>query len=292
MRCDLHVHSFFSGPAQTPFVESFCRECYSDPQEVYAVLKRRGMNLITLTDHDSIEGCESLRSYPDFFVSEEVTCQMPSGTLAHVGVYDITEREHVEIQRRRNDLVALLMYLTEHRLFFCVNHVFSVLTGRREEEDFQWFDEYFPAMETLNGLMQAGNNRHAIRLARRTRKIAIGGSDAHTLASAGTAYTEVAGATDKDDYLMAIRQGLGKPRGESGGYMKLTRDVFIIVREMMREERWTTLLAPLALLVPAYICGNYVAEHRFGRRWAERVIPPRRERPRFPVFGLEATATE
>ena len=37
---------------------------------------------------------------------------MPSGTQIHVGVYDITERQHIEIQRRRNDLIALLMYLT------------------------------------------------------------------------------------------------------------------------------------------------------------------------------------
>ena len=48
-------------------------------------------------------------------------------------------------------------------------------------------------METLNGLMPAENNRHAVRLARRTRKIALGGSDAHTLASAGSAYTEFRG---------------------------------------------------------------------------------------------------
>jgi len=30
------------------------------------------------------------------------------------------------------------MYLTERRLFFSVNHVFSGLTGRRKEEDFHW----------------------------------------------------------------------------------------------------------------------------------------------------------
>ena len=292
MRCDLHVHSYYSGPCLSPILETFCRECYSQPEEVYAVLKRRGMTLVTLTDHDSIEGCESLRRYPDFFVSEEVTCRMPSGTLAHVGVYDITERQHIEIQRRREDLIALLMYLTEHRLFFCVNHVFSVLTGRRDEEDFQWFDEYFPAMETLNGLMQVGNNRHAIRLAGRTRKIALGGSDAHTLASAGTAYTEVPDAASKDEFLAGVRQGRAKPRGESGGYVKLTRDVLLVVIEMMREKRWTTLMAPLALLIPAYIAGNCAAEYMFGQHWAERAIPHRREREHFPLFAMGAIASE
>jgi len=288
MRCDLHVHSYFSGPAQDAGMGAICRECYSRPEELYATLKRRGMNLITMTDHDAIEGCEPLRGHADFFVSVEATCRMPSGTRIHVGVYDITERQHIEIQRRRNDLIALLMYLTEHRLFFCLNHVFSVLTGRRVREDFEWFNEYFPAMETLNGLMAAENNRQAVRLARRTRKIALGGSDAHTLASAGTAYTEILSAASKDDFLRGLRQGLGKPRGNSGGYWKLTRDVFLIAGEMMREARWKTILAPLGLLIPAYVFGNCIGEIWFVRRWAAVVIPGRRERIPFPGLAMES----
>jgi predicted metal-dependent phosphoesterase TrpH len=267
---------------------AICRECYSRPEELYATLKRRGMDLITLTDHDSIEGCEPLRRYPDFFVSVEATCRMPSGTRIHVGVYDITERQHIEVQRRRDDLIALLMYLTEHRVFYSLNHVFSILTGRREREDFEWFDEYFPAMETLNGLMAAENNRQAVRLARRTRKIALGGSDAHTLASAGTAYTEILGAPSKDEFLHGLRQGLGKPRGGSGGYWKLTRDVFLIAGEMMREARWKTILAPLGLLIPAYVFGNCIGETLFVRRWAAQVIPGRREPRAFPSLAMES----
>jgi len=45
------------------------------------------------------------------------------------------ERDHIEIQRRRKDFVALLMYLHERKLFFSANHVFSGLTAGREEED-------------------------------------------------------------------------------------------------------------------------------------------------------------
>ncbi len=75
----------------------FCRESYSDPAELYSRLKSRGMDLVTVTDHDSIGGLDDLRQHPDFFISEEVTCRMPSGTEIHIGVYDITERQHVEI---------------------------------------------------------------------------------------------------------------------------------------------------------------------------------------------------
>src|SRR5262249_19614056 len=81
MRCDLHVHSTASGMCDTPLLNLVCRESYNRPDDVYARSKQLGMSIVTLTDHDSIEAAESLRRYPDFFVSEEVTCRMPSGTL-------------------------------------------------------------------------------------------------------------------------------------------------------------------------------------------------------------------
>ncbi len=153
MRCDLHVHSIASGMFTAPVLDRICRESYNDPREVYNRLKRMGMSIVTLTDHDSIEGAEVLRQHPDFFLSEEVTVRMPSGTEMHLGVYGLTERDHVEIQRRRTDFITLLMYLTERKLFFGANHVLSGLTGRREAEDYQWFESYVPAFETRNGQM-------------------------------------------------------------------------------------------------------------------------------------------
>jgi predicted metal-dependent phosphoesterase TrpH len=272
------------------FLRLVCRESYSDPEELYGVLRRRGMNLVTLTDHDSVEGASMLRNRPDFFLSEEVTCRMPSGTEVHIGVYDLSERQHEEIQRRRNDFISLLIYLTERRLFFSVNHVFSGLTGRREWEDFDWFEQYVPAMETRNGLMLARNNSHAARLARKWRKIAIGGSDAHAMPSAGTAYTEVPGARNKEEFFAGLRQGKGRVKGHAGNYSKLTRDVLLIVREMMREKNWKTALAPLALLIPAFTFANWCGERAFARRWSARVLRGDRRskrqsgwQPRFPA---------
>ncbi len=114
------------------------------PHEVHALLKRRGMDLFTLTDHDSIEGAEKLRREPNFFLSEELTCRMPSGTEVHIGVYDFHERQHAQLLQRRNDLVALLMYLTERRIFFSINHVFSSVTGRRETRRLRVVPGVFP----------------------------------------------------------------------------------------------------------------------------------------------------
>jgi predicted metal-dependent phosphoesterase TrpH len=291
MKCDLHVHSHSSGAFSSPIIGAFCRESYSDPEEVYQTLRKRAMDLVTLTDHDSIDGCEMLRRHKNFFVSEEVTCRMPSGTEAHIGVYDITERQHIEIQRRRRDLTSLLIYLTENRLFFSINHAFSSLTGRREADDFRWFRDYFPAMETRNAGICAAANRQAVRFAARTKKIAIGGSDAHTLASVGTAFTEVPGARTKEEFLEGIRQGYARSRGETGNLTKLTRDVLTVAGEMMREEKWTALLAPLTLLIPACMLGYSISEQLFAQRWAARVMPPASPRRAWP-FAIPATAAK
>src|SRR5262249_15889717 len=90
MRCDLPVHSTASGMCNTPGLTRVCRESYSDPQEVYIRLKRLGMSIVTMTDHDSIDAAEILRRNSDFFLSEEVTARMPSGTEMHLGVYGIS----------------------------------------------------------------------------------------------------------------------------------------------------------------------------------------------------------
>lgn len=272
MKCDLHVHSYFSGPCTTPFVGKLCRESYSPPEKVYALLKRRGMDLFTLTDHDSIESAEMLQSHPNFFVSEELTCKMPSGSEVHIGVYDLSERQHIQLLQRRNDLVALLMYLAERRLFFSVNHVFSGLTGPRHLEDFDWFARHFPALEIQNGHLLDRANQDAAKLAKQWGKIGIGGSDAHALPSVGATYTEVPGARHKQEFFDGLRNGIGRVAGESGCFSKLTRDIYVIVGEMMREKMWTSLLSPLALLIPAFTFWNYCDERLFRRRWASQVL--------------------
>jgi len=63
------VHTIHSGMCTVPLLSRICRESYNDPLEVYTTLKRRGMDLVTITDHDSIDAAETLRRYPDFFLS-------------------------------------------------------------------------------------------------------------------------------------------------------------------------------------------------------------------------------
>ena len=273
MRCDLHVHTRHSGMCNIPGFHRFCRESYNEPEAVYQTLKRRGMHLVTVTDHDSIDAAEHLRRYADFFLSEEVTCTTPSGTEIHVGVYGIEERHHIELQRKRTDVPALAAYLHEQKLLFSINHVFSSLTGRRTELDFEMFEDLFPAMETLNGHIPAINNRAAARLADDWQKAAVAGSDAHTLETLALTYTEVAGANSIADYLEAVGGGRGQVAGASGNYAKLTRAVLGIGCSLVRDCPGTILLTPLMLAVPLVTLVNYLCELNFQARWSPRLWP-------------------
>src|SRR5271154_2275972 len=260
MRCDLHVHTIHSGMCTVPVLDRICRESYNDPEEVYETLKRRGMELVTVTDHDSIDAVERLRRYPDFFLSEEVSCRTSSGTYLHIGVYGVEERDHIQMQRRAEDFPSLLAYLRERRLLFSVNHAFSGLTGARTRADFEEFVEVFPAVETRNGQMLPAANRYAEEMALLAGKAVVGGSDAHTIECLGRTYTEVPGARTAAEFLQGLKNGRGVVRGESGDYWKLTRAIAEIGCSLMREHPWTLVLAPLMALIPAVTLGNLLRE--------------------------------
>ena len=221
MKCDLHVHTHHSGMCTVPVMKRICRESYNDPRDVYDTLKRRGMDLVTVTDHDSIDSAEGLRHHPDFFLSEEVSCSTEHGTHLHMGVYGIEERDHADLQLRRDDLPRLIAYLHEKRLLFSINHVFSSLTGPRAEADFEDFASRFPAVETINGQMLEMANRRAAAFAERHGRIPVAGSDAHTLASLGRTYTAVPGVRTASEFINGLKQGRSVVAGESGDVLLL-----------------------------------------------------------------------
>ncbi|MEA2297716.1 MAG: hypothetical protein QOF77_652 [Solirubrobacteraceae bacterium] len=70
-RADLHVHSTASQHSKLGVQRSLgLPECATPPEEVYELAKRRGMDYVTITDHDTIAGGLELDSLDDTFISE------------------------------------------------------------------------------------------------------------------------------------------------------------------------------------------------------------------------------
>jgi predicted metal-dependent phosphoesterase TrpH len=270
MRCDLHVHTVHSGMCTVPGLKRVCKESYNEPHALYEKLKQRGMNLVTVTDHDSIDAVEELRRYPDFFLSEEVTCTMPSGTEMHAGVYGVSERDHIELQRRRTDIESLLAYAVERQLFVTVNHLYSSLTGPRTEDDFEIFARDFHGVETLNGQMLTRSNKLADDFALRFSKPVTGGSDSHTMDGLARTFTEVPGASNVQEFLAGVRRGHGVAIGESGDYFKLTSAVFAIGGSLIQTTPWMALCSGLFALAPVVTLGNYFRELAFAWYWGQK----------------------
>lgn len=255
----------------TPGLSRICKESYNDPAEVYHRCKRLGMSMVTLTDHDSIDAAEVLRKHSDFFISEEATVSLPTGTTMHLGVYGITERDHAEIQRRRNDFIALLMYLTERKIFFSANHLFSSLTGRRDAEDFNWLASYVPAFEVRNGQMWRGANEQAQQMATKLGKAGVAGSDSHTLAGVARTYTEVFGARTVEEFFTGLRNGRAVIHGQDGSFAKITLDIFSFAGGLLKEKPLAAALLPLTLFIPAITGFHWLNEIRFCKQWTARL---------------------
>ena len=244
LRADLHVHSCHSKVSGTlPFLGS--RDCYSPPADVYRVAKARGMDLVVLTDHDSIDGAlELLDARPDatdVIVGEEVSCLLPDGGIpVHLGVYGMTESLHRELQPLRRSVFDVIARLREANVFFSLNHLLHFYRGQVPFGDYLRLLDEVPAIEVRNGTMLAAHNALVERLAERRRAAAapmarlamVAGSDAHTLRRVGLTWTSAPGRT-REDFLLSLRQGLGRPGGRHGTSATVAGDAYGVIRRYL-----------------------------------------------------------
>jgi len=240
LRADLHVHSWHSRQSgNLRFLRS--RDCYSDPGDVYTVAKARGMDLVTITDHDSIDGgLELLARYPDasdFILGEEVSCRLPDGDIeVHLGVYGMTEGLHRELQPLRGNVFAVTARLREAGVFFSLNHLLHFYRGQAALSSYFRLLDEVPALETRNGTMLPAHNELTARIADRSGTAAgsrrlgsIGGSDAHTLRRIGRTWTEAPGRT-REEFLESLRMGRGSVGGAHGGTAAISGDAYGVIR--------------------------------------------------------------
>ncbi len=85
MKLDAHVHTHYSGMTIWP-LSLIMRESYNTPERVYRLAKARGMDLVAITDHDTIAGALTLADRPDVIVGCEISASFPgTGADVHLG---------------------------------------------------------------------------------------------------------------------------------------------------------------------------------------------------------------
>jgi glycosyltransferase involved in cell wall biosynthesis/predicted metal-dependent phosphoesterase TrpH len=221
-RVDLHCHSTASQLSRLGVQRSLgLPECATPPQEVYELAKRRGMDFVTITDHDTIDGCLELASRPDCFVSEELTARFAGEPQAvHVLCYGITPGDHEWLQANAGDVEACAAYLHQNEIACALAHPFYNVAAPLAPRHRRRLAELFPIWEVRNGSRAAELNMPAVVYVETHGSTGIGGSDDHAGVDIGRTYTEVPSASTPEEFLARLRQGEAEAGGEQGSAAK------------------------------------------------------------------------
>ncbi len=221
-RVDMHCHSTASQLSRLGVQRSLgLPECATPPEEVYELAKRRGMDFVTITDHDTIEGCLELADRPDCFVSEELTARFAGEPQAvHVLCYGITPGDHEWLQAHAGDVEACAAYLAENEIASALAHPFYNVDAPLTPRHRRRLAELFPVWEVRNGSRAAELNMPAAIYIETHGGTGIGGSDDHAGVDIGRTFTAVPAAATPEEFLRHLQSGTAEAGGEQGSAAK------------------------------------------------------------------------
>ncbi|MBS3779283.1 MAG: glycosyltransferase family 1 protein [Desulfovermiculus sp.] len=209
------------------------------------------MDLVTITDHDTIDGNLEIAHLPDTFISEEVTASFPGdGCNVHVLVYDINEKQHDEISRLRENVFELVRYVQAENIFHALAHPMYSVDGGLKVEHFQQLLLLFTHFELngakdsfqntvlrkiLTGINQERLSELAVRYAltpsgeQPSRKYLISGSDDHSSLYMGLSYTEVPEADCVQAFFKGIASNVHEVHTYEAGPQDLAHSLYSIM---------------------------------------------------------------
>src|SRR6266478_5915837 len=271
-KCDLHVHSRHSARSEEWLFRRFdFPDSYSDPKELHQQLLELEMDYVTITDHDTIEGCLQIIDFPQVFISEQVTTYFPHDPCKlHILVWGISEQQHREIEGVRDNIFELQRYLQTAQIAHAVAHPLYSVNGKLEASHIERLILLFKHFEGINGLRDAllsdlaqtlfeqltpdkidsFANRHnlAPTHAEPWKKIFVGGSDDHGGQFLASAYTKTPPAESAAKFLAQIRNGNCSARGQGGTPLALSHGFYNTVACFI-HDRFHEKLGPSAALL-------------------------------------------
>lgn len=239
-RIDLHVHTHVSRTAGNWILDQIqVNECYTEPLEVYRIAKNRGMNFVTVTDHDEINGALEIAHLPDVFISEEISAFFPDDQAkVHILAFDITEAQHRDIQKLRFHIYELVDYLNQQQIVHALAHPYFKMGRVLSMKHIEQMLVLFNIFEVKNGGKQVVPdhlvasilqhltpekidqlaNKHHIQPVGKTpwKKSQIGGSDDHGGILIASPHTQTPAATSVTELLNHIASGRSQAVGHGG----------------------------------------------------------------------------
>jgi len=221
-RADLHCHSTASHESRLGIQRAVgLPECATPPEEVYELAKRRGMDFVTITDHDTIAGALELVDRADAFISEELTTWFKGEPQAvHVLCYGITPDDHERLQERASDVESVAEYLRSEDIACALAHPFYAVAAPLSARHRRRLAQLFSVWETRNGSRARELNLPAAIYIETHGGTGVGGSDDHAGVDIGRTFTEIPPASTPEELLAHLRAGNAAGRGEQGSAAK------------------------------------------------------------------------
>ncbi len=261
-RADLHCHSLYSEHPSEWFLQRLgAKESYTDPFFIYKKCKELGMDYVTLTDHNKIDGALLLKEkYPnDVFISVETTTYFPEdGCKIHILIFDITEEEFDHINVLREDIYKLREYIVSSNIAYSVAHASYSVNGRLTVEHLEKLILLFDVFEEVNGGRNEANNcgwtsilkaltpAHIMQLTEKYDITPIssnpwikgftGGSDDHAGIFNAKSYTDIDSDSLKS-YIDGIRNRKSVGKGRHNNYHSLAFTVYKIAYDYTRHGK-------------------------------------------------------
>ena len=260
LRADLHVHSSHSNKPTYWALRKFnCPESYTSPERLYDIARTRGMDFVTITDHNAIDGAREIAHLPFTFISSEITAHFPeNGCKVHVVVLDITEGQFREIMALRQNVYDLVGYLHQEQIVHFLAHPLYAQNDKLTLDIIEKCLLLFTTFEVKNGcrsrrfnavtkkLVTALDQETITSLANRHdlapwgttpwKKGLVGGSDDHGGLFIARAHTTVHQARSLSEYLDAIKSGVSWADGEDGGPLTMAHSMYGIAHSFYKER--------------------------------------------------------
>ncbi|MGD9693730.1 MAG: glycosyltransferase [Phycisphaerales bacterium] len=271
-RMDMHCHSRASSkPLYRALGALRCPESFSEPERVFDQALARGMDLVTITDHDTIDGAMELveRGFPGVVVGEEVTTHFPEdGCRLHVLVWGLNAAQHEAIGQLglRDDVYSFARWLFRENLAHALAHPLYSQNGRLTVDHLEKCALLFKGFELLNGA-HTGAHRDALsmflrsltpasvtRLSKKHEiealwprawvKAITAGSDDHALLNVGRTFTEVSQVGEEptvkieepSEFLRLVMAGHGEAKGEGGHPSLLAHQLTAVAAQCYARE--------------------------------------------------------
>jgi glycosyltransferase involved in cell wall biosynthesis/predicted metal-dependent phosphoesterase TrpH len=238
-RVDLHCHSTASEISRLGVQRAVgLPECATPPEEVYELAKRRGMDFVTITDHDTIDGVLQIADCPDVFVSEELTAHFRGEPQAvHVLCYGIAPADHEWLQAHRGDVEECAAYMREREIVCALAHPYYTVAAPLTPRHRRRLADLFAIWEIRNGARARELNRPATIYVNTRNGIGIGGSDDHAGVDIGRTFTETPPARTPAELLEHLRAGRTLARGEQGSAAKWAHAAIALAARTLGSSR-------------------------------------------------------